>query len=279
MQLDLYIMYFFMYSIVGYVCEVTYCSIPAKHFVNRGFLYGPYLPIYGFGAMIVIVFFQRFSAYPILIFFAGMVSTSILEFFTSWILEIVFNAKLWDYSKYFANIKGRVCLLNSTLFGIMSVFVIYVLHPYTIKFISFIPIWMDAYVSRIILIGMCVDVTASIYGMASFQRQLEEVRKKGKELEERLAILQGETPANAFELLKVKMSDEFEEMKIRLNTSSRKIVNAFPSITSSNEETRLQIELLKMNMRNYREKMKMQKLKLKQKAKDISQEYAKRKDK
>ena len=270
MQLDLYILYFFVYSLIGYCCEVVYCSIPAKRLVNRGFLYGPYLPIYGFGAMIVIFFFQRLLEYPLVIFFAGLVSTSMLEFFTSWLLEKFFHAKLWDYSKHFLNIKGRVCLLNSTLFGIMSVVVVYVLHPQTIKVIDFVPVWMRENLSKTILIGMCIDTTASIYKMAAFQKQLLEIRKKGKELEIRLELLQKERTSQAFDLLKGKLIGEFDELKSRFNRSSRHIIDAFPSITSSNEETRLQIELLKMNLREYRNRMAMQKSKLKQKAKDLA---------
>ncbi|AEV28186.1 putative membrane protein [Sphaerochaeta pleomorpha str. Grapes] len=276
MQLDLYILYFFVYSLIGYCCEVVYCSFPVKRLVNRGFLYGPYLPIYGFGAMIVLFFFQRFIEYPLVIFFAGLVSTSLLEFFTSWLLEKFFHAKLWDYSKHFLNIKGRVCLLNSTLFGIMSVVVIYVFHPLTVGFIEMIPIWMRENLSKAILIGMCIDTTASIYKMAAFQKQMLEIRKKGKELEIRLELLQKERTSQAFELLKNKLTGEFDEMKLKFNTSSRHIIDAFPSITSSNEETKLQIELLKMNLRDYRTKMALQKSKLKQKAKDLAFDHKKR---
>jgi uncharacterized membrane protein len=226
--------------------------------------------------MIVIFFFQRYAQYPLLIFFAGMVSTSMLEFFTSWLLETFFHAKLWDYSKHFLNIKGRVCLLNSTLFGIMSVVVVYVFHPIAVDAINFIPAWLSADLSRVILIGMGIDTTASIYKMAAFQKQLLEIRKKGKELEIRLELLQKEKPSQAFDMLKGKLTTEFDEMKLKFNTSSRRIIDAFPSITSSNEETKLQIELLKMNLRDYRNHMSLQKSKLKQKAKDLSSDRKKR---
>jgi uncharacterized membrane protein len=265
-----------MYSLIGYVCEVVYCSIPAKRLVNRGFLHGPYLPIYGFGAIIVIFFFQAYEKYPFLIFIAGMISTSILEFFTSWLLEKFFHAKLWDYSTYFGNLKGRVCLLNSTMFGILSVAVIYGIHPLTVKAIDFIPTWLTANLSRVILVGMCIDTTSSVYRMAAFQKQLVELKKKSRELESRLELLQKEKSNQAFELLRGKLTNEYDEIKLRFSLSSKRIVDAFPTITSSNEETKLQIELLKMNLRDYRTRVALHKRKIKQKARELSHQQKKR---
>jgi uncharacterized membrane protein len=226
--------------------------------------------------MIVIFFFQAYEQYPPLIFVAGMISTSILEFFTSWLLEKFFHAKLWDYSTYFGNIKGRVCLLNSTMFGILSVAVIYGIHPLTVKAIDFIPTWLTANLSRVILVGMCIDTTSSVYKMAAFQKQLVEIRKKSRELESRLELLQKEKSNQAFELLRSKLNNEFDEIKLRFSLSSKRIVEAFPTITSSNEETRLQIDLLKMNLRDYRTRMALQKSKIRERAKELSQQRKKR---
>ena len=105
---DRYIVLFFIFSILGYISEVIYCSVPAHRFVNRGFLYGPYLPIYGSGAMIVLVLLEPVADNPLLVFLFGLILTSILEYFTSWALEKLFSVKLWDYSKHRVNINGRV---------------------------------------------------------------------------------------------------------------------------------------------------------------------------
>jgi uncharacterized membrane protein len=123
--------FFIIYSILGWVCESTYVSVPCKHFINRGFCYGPYIPIYGFGAMIAVYILIRFQSMPILVFLGGFVLTSVLEYFTSWAMEEIFHMRWWDYSHRKYNLNGRVCLLNSSLFGIMSVFVVYFVHPLT----------------------------------------------------------------------------------------------------------------------------------------------------
>lgn len=119
----------FCMPFLGWVCEDLYCGIPAKKFINRGFFYGPYCPIYGVGALLVLYPLLFVKDYPILVFILGVIITSTLEYITSWVMEILFKTRWWDYSKRFMNINGRVCLLNSTLFGIMSIVVVYIIHP------------------------------------------------------------------------------------------------------------------------------------------------------
>ena len=93
---DTFIVVFFIYSVLGYFCEVVYCSVGQKRFVNRGFLYGPYLPIYGFGSLIVTVLLDPLSKWPVAVFILAFILTSCLEYFTSWLLEKFFSVKLWD---------------------------------------------------------------------------------------------------------------------------------------------------------------------------------------
>ena len=120
---------FIFYSFAGWFCEVLYCSISKRHFVNRGFLYGPICPIYGFGGIIIFSWLMSLSHNLVLLFFASMISTTILEYFVSWVLEKLFDTKWWDYSTYRFNINGRVCLLNSVLFGVMGIVAVRFVHP------------------------------------------------------------------------------------------------------------------------------------------------------
>lgn len=129
--MDIYriVLYFTIYSFLGWLAETIYCSIPAGKFVYRGFLNGPFCPIYGFGALLVIFLLEPFSGNLLLLFLAGVIVTSTLEYITSFVLEYIFHMTWWDYSKKKFNINGRVCLLNSTLFGILSVIAVDFLHP------------------------------------------------------------------------------------------------------------------------------------------------------
>ncbi len=125
-----WIIFFSIYSFLGWICEVMYCSIPAKKFINRGFLKGPVCPVYGFGAVFVILIMNLLNIkIPILIFIYGGIIASIIEFLADIILEYVFHTRLWNYSNRKFNIKGRVCLLNSSLFATLSLLLMEIIHP------------------------------------------------------------------------------------------------------------------------------------------------------
>ena len=117
-------LHFVFYSFLGWVAETIYCSLLQGKFVYRGFLSGPVCPIYGFGAIFVITLLQPFKENILMLFLMGVVITSTLEYITSYLLEVIFHMKWWDYSKRKFNINGRVCAWNSSLFGILSVFAV-----------------------------------------------------------------------------------------------------------------------------------------------------------
>lgn len=103
--INIIVISFFIYSFLGWICEIIYCSILDKKFQNRGFLYGPYCPIYGFGAMIILKVLIPFSAHPIFLFVMGMFVCSVLEYVTSYVMEKAFHLRWWDYSKHKFNIQ------------------------------------------------------------------------------------------------------------------------------------------------------------------------------
>lgn len=175
-------LYFFIYSFGGWVCECIYCSIPAKKFINRGFLYGPYCPIYGFGALLVTLMLDEYLNNPILVFFLSMLLTSLLEYVTSYLMEKMFQKKWWDYSHYKFNINGRVCLLNSTLFGIMSLFVIYILHPEVSKLINLIPLHYQAGVSFILFALFAYDLFNTVKAQLRKNKDIAEIEDCLREL-------------------------------------------------------------------------------------------------
>ncbi len=121
-------LWFFIYSIYGWCYETIYCSIEAGEFVKRGFSYGPYLPIYGFGAIFVIVLLHKRMT-KLNQFFCSMIVTTALEYTVSWVLEIIFQKKWWDYTNYTIQLNGRICLLGSLLFGFLGVVLLNYIHP------------------------------------------------------------------------------------------------------------------------------------------------------
>ena len=113
---------FIAYSTLGWCGEMIYCSVPKGRLCEkRGFLNGFLCPIYGHGALLVLYALRGGFRNPFLTFLFGALLTSALEYFTSWVMEKLFHMRWWDYSHYKFQINGRVCLLNSTCFGLACV--------------------------------------------------------------------------------------------------------------------------------------------------------------
>ena len=126
-----YSLYFFLYSIVGWFCESMYCTVGNRKWTNRGFLFGPMCPIYGTGAVSMLVALSWCKDKPYLVFVLGMVVCDVVEYLTSYIMEKLFHARWWDYSvemKYHLN--GRICLTHTFYWGVAAMTLIYLIHPY-----------------------------------------------------------------------------------------------------------------------------------------------------
>lgn len=148
-----YFLILIIYSFIGWCCEVLYGLIMEKKLINRGFLIGPVCPIYGFGAIFMILFLTKYKSDPITVFVLGAVICSILEYFTSYIMEKLFNARWWDYSYIKFNINGRICLPFSCLFGILGVILICFVNPFVNSLIDMIP---DIYITIISIIFIII---------------------------------------------------------------------------------------------------------------------------
>ena len=131
--------YFYIYGFLGWCSEVAFAAIAHGKFVNRGFVNGPICSIYGFGVMSVLLVLGPLKSSLWLLFGGSVLFTSVIEYFTGWVLEKVFHDKWWDYSKRPLNIKGYVCLEFSVLWGLACVFVVDVFQPLVAKVVDLIP--------------------------------------------------------------------------------------------------------------------------------------------
>ncbi|HBA69318.1 MAG TPA: hypothetical protein DCZ40_08170 [Lachnospiraceae bacterium] len=113
-----YVPLFFLLSFAGWVWEVAIYFVQDGEFVNRGVLFGPWLPIYGFGGIFLAFALRRWEYKPVRTFFVSMAACSLLEYLASYILERVWGVRWWDYSSQFLNIGGRICLWGCLLFGV-----------------------------------------------------------------------------------------------------------------------------------------------------------------
>lgn len=123
------VMFFFSFAFVGWAWEVFYTLLNSGVLANRGTMTGPWLPIYGVGGLIIIVLLKPFRRNPLLMFLVTVVACGTLEYFTSWILEVLFQTKWWDYTGFFLNLNGRICLEGLLVFGMAGLAFTYVCAP------------------------------------------------------------------------------------------------------------------------------------------------------
>lgn len=123
------ILLFFSFAFVGWVWEVALHIVTQGVFINRGTMFGPWLPIYGAGGALVLLLLKRLFKNPVATFFVSMILCSVIEYFTSWYLEFTKGVRWWDYSGYFMNLNGRICLEGAVVFGLGCCAVVYLAGP------------------------------------------------------------------------------------------------------------------------------------------------------
>lgn len=136
MNMCKYLLIFFAGSFAGYIYEVIFYLLFDHELVNRGFLYGPYLPVYGFGAVILVLLLKKFKKNPLVVFLFAMFVTGVVEYFTGYLMWQIYHKMWWDYTGLFLNIDGYVCLRSVLTFGIGGILLIYLIEPLICKFIS-----------------------------------------------------------------------------------------------------------------------------------------------
>ena len=247
-----YFMLFFIYAILGWIIETTLVSIEKRKFVNRGFLIGPYCPIYGFGGLAITILLKNYIKDPIVLFLMAVIICGTLEYFTSYIMEKIFKARWWDYSAKKYNINGRICLETVVPFGILGCLVMYVLNPITFKYLNMLSNSMLNIISAICFTIFITDNIVSYNVISSFTKTVktinvgkikdntEEITKKEREvligksffnkrLMEAYPNLQAKIKEKARQIaqkakeVKTEMSDKVESMKEKITQSASEI--------------------------------------------------------
>ena len=137
--IQIYFLLFLIYSFLGWCMEVCCSLIERKKFINRGFLLGPYCPIYGCGAILITFLLKDFTNMPLFLFLLTIVLCGTLEYLTSFLMEKIFHLRWWDYSKKKFNLHGRVCLETVIPFGILGSIIIYISNPFLLDKLRLIP--------------------------------------------------------------------------------------------------------------------------------------------
>ena len=237
--------YLILYSFAGWVLESVCKTVEQRKFVNSGFLYGPFCPIYGFGALIMLLCLSFLKEKPVLLFIAAFFILSIWEYLVGIFLEKVFKTKYWDYSHLKFNFQGRVCLKNSLFWGILGVLFICIIHPFIEKYITMIPISILLYINIIIGIAISVDLVFSIIAITNFESMLNKINELGDNIKEKVKELKELNDKNKQKVATIEKSSienieniiqelkkKEEKLKIRIYRQANRLKKAFPSMKS-----------------------------------------------
>ena len=224
-SIEIYILLFFTYAILGWLMEVGCKLVETKKFINRGFLIGPYCPIYGWGAIIITLLLNKYLADPIALFIMAIVICSIIEYATSYFMEKIYHARWWDYSRRKYNINGRICLETMIPFGILGVLIMYFTNPFFTGIYEKIPEIALTVICSFLVIVFLIDNIISSHIISTIKVEgIKAEKDNTKEITEKVKqILQSKSFLH------------------------KRLINAFPDIKNIRGKLKLKIEEKRRN--------------------------------
>ena len=258
--------YFIIYSILGWILESTYRTICEKKLVNTGFLKGPFCPIYGIGAIIMILFFERFQNKIALLFIMSIIFLTLWEYIVAIILEKTFNIKYWDYSNNKFNFQGRICLMNSLYWGILGVIFTCYIQPFIRDKVNLIPPTILYILVGITMLIVIIDAINTIVKIKSLKTTIEKIEQLNIQIKQKLQeIKETKIEEKNIKIDLQKIVDNLD--KKRRNISRRlykrvyRLKKAFPAIDSKEISEILnrkiefkQLKEIRKNKKNKKEK-------------------------
>lgn len=212
---------FIIYSILGWIGEVIYAAFVHKRFVNRGFLNGPYCPIYGAGALCFGLVQRIFKTKNVLIlFFTSALFASVIEYIAGYLLEKIFKRRYWDYSDVKYNIKGYICLSATLVWGIAGIIAVFFIFPFTHRYISLLSNLLGTWAQPVMIVLRCIfflDVLFTVFQNLQLNKRLAEYYELSKA---------------KFEQKKEEAILSYEQFIEQLPHGNKRILNAFPKMKS-----------------------------------------------
>lgn len=199
---------FMIYSFLGWVQEVIRGIILDKKTVNRGFFIGPYCPIYGVGAILMILFLNKYINDPITLFIMSIVMFSSLEYITSFLMEKIFNARWWDYSRYRFNINGRICLETMIPFGLAGLLAMYIVNPFFKQCLDNTPDLVLTIIYYVLAFSFIFDIYVSLSIMINIKGTIKKVKKDNTD----------------------EITSKVKEIIMQKNYFKKRIIKAFPRL-------------------------------------------------
>lgn len=238
-----YFAYFFIYSFLGWIIEVSFHVITKARFINRGFLNGPYCPIYGFGALSILhLIADTHADNKIKLLFYSMIIATILELITGFILEKLFNKRWWDYSDKKFNYKGYICLEFSLIWGAISFILYEAIHPLIVLSIGKIPYNILVILNIVFFIIFLSDFIATIMTLFGLNKKFKEIEKTNEAIRKLSDDIGIKVADRTFEAIdkkkKLESTEKFKEFDERNKEfkekfkgfGEKRILRAYPNL-------------------------------------------------
>jgi uncharacterized membrane protein len=177
-----WVLLFFFYCFCGWVWESCYVSIRQRRWVNRGFLYGPLLPIYGFGAILVLLVTLPVEDNLYLVWLLGMIAATVLEYVTGAVMERLFKVRYWDYSNRKFNLNGHICLICSIAWGFFSILLVRYIHPPIGRLLTRVPDFLVDPLALLLTIAGTVDTVKSFQAAMDLRETLTRLTEENEAL-------------------------------------------------------------------------------------------------
>ena len=210
---DKIIFYFIIYSFFGWCLESVYKTIIFKKVTNSGFLYGPFCPMYGIGAVMMIAA-SNLSDNILVIFLLGFIIFTLWEYLVAVVLEKLFKTKYWDYSHLKFNFQGRICLKNSIYWGILGVLLVFVIQPVVENLTNAIPENVLFYLNIAICLIIFVDAIVTIVKKMVIDKKIRKLFEIGETIKEKIEEFKSEiNPEKLTELKSIIDSKKVTNLK------------------------------------------------------------------
>ncbi len=233
--------YFVIYSVLGWCCEVAFAAMVDGKFVNRGFLNGPYCPIYGFGVCFVLLCLNPIKHNFLMLFIGSVVLTSVLEYITGFVLEKLFHERWWDYSAEKFNLRGYVCLKFSIMWGLACLIVVDIVHPAFEKLVSFVPFKLGAVILIVIIAVYIADFISTVIGVNRMGKYLTLLRDTSERLS-KISVSMGENISGSTLSIKKNADNlirDIGEIKKNKPRTAHRLRKAFPDLKIFERESEI----------------------------------------
>ena len=220
--------------------ESVFRSICERKLINTGFLKGPFCPIYGVGAIIMLVVLNNFKANIFVLFMMSFIILTAWEYIVGIALEKTFNTKYWDYSNHKFNFQGRICLQNSIYWGILGVVFIKVIQPFMKNLIAQVDTGILKFVASIVMVVFTADVIMSIINVKSIKAKLKKIEDLNEQIKEKVNELKniatkrdvGKTATENVQKFIDTLKRKRNKTILRLYKNVYRLKKAFPAINN-----------------------------------------------